>query len=248
MMHQAVMITMEGREDSALKTAEGLSEAGVTTEIFVQPFDWPVGGAGNNRNSRRALAWAMEKENLSQPGVLFVEDDIIIKPERFMRAVDAAYELGEVMYFYMHDINPRIENCYQPEAWIQRMAGPATRRGKPWSGDMSDVIVEEGPRKLRLNCRMFGAQCFYLPKHYIRFLYEHMDQSYQYASKIKSSTISAIDTSLNNWRAANSLPSYCYLPHPVQHLQNRTRREGRRIDTYSRSFDLTSHLEVPGGV
>lgn len=38
------MITMEGREDDALVTAEGLAEADISTEIFVQPHDWPVGG------------------------------------------------------------------------------------------------------------------------------------------------------------------------------------------------------------
>jgi glycosyltransferase involved in cell wall biosynthesis len=242
---QAVMITMEGREDSALKTAEGLSEAGVCPEIFVQPQDWPIGGEGNNKNSKRAINWAIR--HARGPGILFVEDDIIIKPDRFKRAITASQELSELVYFYMHDVQPRVQN-YPKEPWIERMIGPKTRRGIPYAADMSGVVATEGPRLMPPEMRMFGAQCVYIPKPYLRFLYAHMDMGYAYTDKIKSSPAMAIDTSLNNWRISNNLPAYCYLPHPVQHLQNRTKRVGTRQDVYSKSFDLVSDMEVDDGL
>jgi hypothetical protein len=242
---QAVMITMEGREGSARETAERLAEAGVTTKVFVQPSNWPIGGEGNNKNSKRALKWAAERP-VGQ-AVLFVEDDIIIKPDRFKRAIAASHELSELVYFYMHDIQPRVQN-YPKEPWIERMIGPRTKRGVPYASDMSGVIVPEGPRLMPPEMRMFGAQCVYIPKPYLRFLHAHMDQSMVYSDKIKSSPASAIDTSLNNWRISNKLPAYCYLPHPVQHLQNRTKRVGTRQDVYSKSFDLVSDMEVDDGL
>lgn len=240
------MITMTGREDSAVETAEGLARAGVDTEIFIQPPDWPVGGVGNNQNSRRALSWAIENLPESAVGVLFVEDDIVIKPDRFERALRSAEEVGELMYFYMHDIQPRTD-WYQSEDWIKRMMGPATRRGVPYSTDMSDVVVPEGPREMKPEARMYGSQCVYIPKPYIKFLYSFMNTSEVYTSKVRSRPSHAIDTSLNLWRMENKLPVYCYLPHPVQHLQNRTRRQGTRLDVYSKSFDLVSDLEVADG-
>jgi len=238
---QAVMITMGGREDSALATAERLAEAGVSTEIFVQPDDWPVGGVGNNRNSRRALAWA--RDNVAGPGVLFVEDDIIIKPERFKRAMKSAEETGELMYFYMHDIPPRSDS-YPKEQWIGTMIKERQYTTVDTPKKLASLIPEEGPRLMHPRVNMFGAQCVYIPMAYVRFLHAHMDHSYAYTGTIKSTPSQAIDTSLNNWRHENQLPVYCYLPHPVQHLQNRKLREGQRNDVYSGSYDLVSNLEV----
>jgi len=239
------MITMEGREDSALETAEGLARAGVSTEVFIQPPDWPVGGVGNNRNSRRALLWAME--NASGPGILFVEDDIIIKPDRFMRALDAAHKLNELMYLYMHDVHPRVQ-WYPQEDWMKRVFGPATRRGQPYASDASGVVVPEGPRLMAPGARMYGGQCVYIPRPYVHFIYEHMSQSHKYSDRVTSSPAAAIDTSLINWYQSSKLPVYCYLPHPVQHLQNRTKRTSARMDVYSKSFELVSNLEVGDGV
>lgn len=241
---QAVMITMVGREDSALETANRLTAAGVDTEIFVQPPDWPVGGEGNNRNSKRALAWAIE--NAPGPGVLFVEDDIEIKPERFKRAVASAVETGELMYFYMHDIPPRTD-FYPKEEWIQMMVKERQYRTSNTEAKLASIVAPEGPRLMKPDARMFGAQCVYIPRQYLPFLYAHMDHGIEYTGKIKSMPNQAIDTSLNNWRLENRLPAYCYLPHPVQHLQNRTKRSGRRMDVYSGSYDLVSDLEVSDG-
>lgn len=238
---QAVMITMQGREDSALETASRLLEAGVSTEIFVQPSDWPVGGEGNNRNSKRALLWAIE--NAPGPGVLFVEDDIVIKPERFKRAMRAADELGRLMYFYMHDIPPRLDN-YPQEDWIKVMSREKQYNNPKSAERLAALVVPEGPRMMKRGTRMFGAQCVYIPTSYLPFLHAYMDNGIEYSAKIRSMSTEAIDTALNNWSAENKLDVYCYLPHPVQHLQNRTRRDGRRRDVYSSSFDLVSELEV----
>lgn len=238
---QAVMITMGGREGSALETAERLAEAGVSTEIFVQPDDWPVGGVGNNRNSRRALAWA--RDNVTGPGVLFVEDDLLVKTDRLRRAIKSAEDTSELMYFYMHDIPPRTD-FYPREEWIQRMVKERQYKTQNTGKVLASLVVPEGPRLMKHDARMFGAQCVYIPRQYIPFLYAHMDHGYEYTGKIKSTPSQAIDTSLNNWRLENKLPAYCYLPHPVQHLQNRTRRHSKRNDVFSGSYDLVSDLEV----
>lgn len=238
---QAVMITMVGREESALASAEQLLSAGVSTEIFVQPSDWPVGGEGNNRNSRRALKWAIE--NVTDPGVIFAEDDIVVKPDRFRRALKAADEVGKLMYFYMHDIPPRTDG-YPKEAWIQTMVKENQYRNKNSSDKLAEIIAPEGPRLMKPGTRMFGSQCVYIPTTYLPFFHAYMDNGIEYSAKIRSQNTEAVDTSLNNWVAENRLDVYCYLPHPAQHLQNRKLRNGRRIDVYSSSFDLVSDLEV----
>lgn len=233
------MITMVGREESAVETAKGLAKAGVETEIFVQPKDWPVGGEGNNRNSRRALAWA--RDNISGPGVLFVEDDIVVKPDRLKRAIASAQEVGEVMYLYMHDIPPRTK-WYPEEKWLRDMEKIVQYQTKKRE-ELKTWVVPEGPRLMHRDARMFGSQCVYIPKTYIPFLYAYMDMSMEYTAKIRSMPNTAIDTSLNQWRSENKLPAYCYLPHPVQHLQNRKLRQGTRRDVYSASFDMVSDIE-----
>ena len=242
---QAVMITMEGRRDSAFETAERLSKAGVTTKIFVQPPDWPVGPPGNNRNSRQALLWAIE--NVNDNGFLFVEDDIVIKPERFKRAMDAARDIKELMYFYMHDKPPRMSH-YPNEPWVKRLTNHAQYAHSSRGRTLDDLIISEGPRRMRDEAQMYGSQCLYLPKGHARFLFAFMDGGVTYTNKIRSSNEMAVDTAINKWRADANIPVYCYVPHPVQHLQNRTLRKGERNDVYSLSFDVTSDLEASNGV
>jgi hypothetical protein len=237
----AVMITMEGREDSAEATVNRLSAVGVETRVFWQPHDWPVGPESNNRNSRRAFEWAMG--NCDEPGVIFVEDDIFIKPDRFLRAYDAAVKQDELMYFYMHDFSPR--TLYYPdEAWIRVLA--KSRSGDPIkvARKHSEIRVQEGPRRMKVESKMFGGQCVYIPMKYVSPIHSGMSMSTRYRGHFISSPTQPIDTSLNNWRRGNNKPAYCYLPHPVQHIQNRTRRVGSRKDVYSFSFDLESNLDT----
>ncbi|MCA1800156.1 MAG: hypothetical protein LC650_02535, partial [Actinobacteria bacterium] len=166
-----------------------------------------------------------------------------IKPERFKRAMEAARELGELMYFYMHDAPPRT-NAYPKEPWIERTMGPKTRRGKPFASDLSGFSVPEGPRLMGPDARMYGSQCVYLPKALASEFFEYMDRGYHYSAKIMTSKNAPVDTALINFSNEKRLKVFCYLPHPVQHLQNRTRRGLTRSDVYSKSFDVTSDLEV----
>jgi len=238
---QAVMITMVGREEAANATAAELAKAGVTTKIFTQPRDWPVGPPGNHRNSLQALKWAVE--NVDSHGFLFVEDDIIIKPDRFKRAMIAASDIKELMFFYMHDKGTRLNN-YPDEPWVKLMMRASYENRHV----LSDIVITEGPRLLKKESPMYGAQCFYLPKGHARFLIAFMENGVTYSSKVRSNNVMAIDTSVNNWKSDAGIPTYCYLPHPVQHLQNRTLRQGMRSDVYSLSFDLNSSLEVHNGL
>ena len=238
---QAVMITMQGREDDALETADNLAEADISTEIFVQPSDWPIGGEGNNRNSRRALDWAIR--NAKGPGVLFAEDDIRVLPKRVNRALAAATEVNELVYMYMHDIAPRTD-FYPDEPLIRAMAKESQYHPSRVEEWRKDKVMNEGLRRMKRFSKMFGSQCVYIPKPYLRFLHAHMNQSLAYSDKIKSMPNMAMDTSLNNWHLSNDLPVYSYLPHPVQHLQNRKLRTPQRRGVYSQSFDIISDLEV----
>jgi hypothetical protein len=237
---QAVMITMVGREDSAAASAAELAKAGVTTKLFVQPSDWPVGPVGNHRNSVRALEWAVE--NVTGHGFLFVEDDIVIKPERFKRALVAANDLKELMFFYMHDKGARLNN-YPAEPWVKELF----KVSYDSRGALGGLVVPEGPRLMVGEAPMYGAQCFFLPKGHARFLLAFMRGGISYSSKIRGNNVMAIDTSVNKWKADAGIPTFCYLPHPVQHLQNRVLRQGSRSDVYSLSFDLKSSLEVGDG-
>lgn len=238
---QAVMITMEGRRDSAFETAERLAKVGVVTKVFVQPPDWPVGPEGNNRNSRQALWWAIE--NVSDQGFLFVEDDIVIKPDRFKRAMNAARDIKEVMFFYMHDKPPRMDG-YPNEPWVKKLIKYGQYGPKARNVDYENLVISEGPRLMRDDAQMYGAQAFYLPKGHARFLFAFMDQGVTYSKTVRSNNSMAVDTAFNKWRQDARIPVYCYVPHPVQHLQNRKLRKGQRQDVYSLSFDVTSSLEV----
>jgi hypothetical protein len=241
---QAVMITMEGRRDSAFETAERLAEAGVTTKIFIQPSDWPVGPEGNNRNSRQALLWAIE--NVTDYGFLFVEDDLVIKPDRFKRAVNAARDIKEVMFFYMHDKPPRMMG-YPDEPWVAKLTKHSQYAHSQRGVTLDDLVIPEGPRLMKSDAMMYGAQCFYIPKGHARFLHAFMDRAVTYSANVSSSRMMAIDTSFNKWRMDARIPVYCYVPHPVQHLQNRTLRVGERKDVYSLSFNVKSDLEASNG-
>lgn len=241
---QAVMITMHARRDAATETANRLAEAGVDTEMFVQPSDWEVGPQSNNRNSLRALSWALK--NVNDDGFLFVEDDIIIKPERFKRAMQAARDTKELMYFYMHDKPPRMHH-YPPEPWVKPLTLHSQYSHSSRGRTLDDLVIPEGPRLMAHDAQMFGAQCFYIPKAYARFLYAFMDSGIVYSKNVRSSNGMPIDTATNKWRMDAKLPVYCYVPHPVQHLQNRTLRTGNRKDVYSLSFDIVSDLEASDG-
>lgn len=235
------MITMEGREDDALVTAEGLAEADISTEIFVQPHDWPVGGEGNNRNSSRAINWAID--HVDGPGVLFVEDDIIVKPDGMKRALREAADLNELVYMYMHDIAPRTD-WHPDEPIIREMRHQAQYRPSGFDAWQRDKVFPEGVRLMKKDARMFGSQCVYIPKPFLRFLHSYMTFGMEYTAKIRSMPNMAMDTALNNWTASNHLPRYIYLPHPVQHTQNRKRRNGGVREVYSRSFGMMSDKGV----
>lgn len=243
---QAVMISIEGREDSAQATVAEFDRAGVEVEVFSQPEHWEVNQSSNNKNARRAIKWAIE--HVDGPGFLFIEDDLIVKPERMKRALKAAQEVNEVVYMYMHDVAPRTK-WYPKEPWIKAMIKEGQYRPSNLESALAKFDIEEGLRLMSKDAHMFGSQCVYIPKPYAKFLYAHMDQHIHYSGRIKSSNQQAVDTCLNNWRFENHLPTYVYLPHPVQHLQNRERRKrGTRGDAYSKSFDVTSTLEVNDGV
>lgn len=235
------MITMHGRREAAAEAAAGLAKAGVDTEFFIQPPEWEIGPPGNNKNSRRAIAWALE--NVDDDGFLFVEDDIIIKPERFKRAMQAARGTKELMYFYMHDKPPRMHH-YPSEPWVKPLTVHSQYSHSSRGRTLDDLVIPEGPRLMAPDSQMFGAQCFYIPKSHARFLHAFLDSGIVYSKNIRSSNSMAIDTAINKWRMDAKLPVYCYLPHPVQHLQNRTLRTGKRSDVYSLSFDIKSDLEV----
>lgn len=237
---QAVMISMESRRDAAFETAERLLEGGVTTKIFFQPPEWEVGPPGNFRNSKRAVEWAVE--NVSGHGFLFVEDDIVIKPERFKRALQAANDLKELMYLYMHDKGPRIDH-YPGSDWRRALINYATKNGSR-RGSLEDIVIPEGPKLMDEDAQMFGSQAVFIPKGHARFLLAFMSNDVSYSKTIRARKSMAFDMVLNKWRFDAGIPVYCFVPHPVQHLQNRTSRKGQRNDVYSLSFDMKSSLEV----
>lgn len=229
---QAVMITIEGRRDAAFGTAERLTQAGVTTKLFIQPEDWPVGPPSNIKNSIRALEWA--EENVTSEGFLFVEDDITIKPDRFERAIAAARELKELMFFYMHDKPSRL-SAYPAEPWVVKMSEYARLK----RGTLDGLIVPEGPKLMARDAQIYGTQCVFIPTSFVKFLLPYVRRG-----NPKRGGGYSFDTLLNYWRQDNDLPAYCFVPHPVQHLQNRELRRGSRIDVYSLSFGLQSDLEA----
>lgn len=229
------MITMGVREDAARSTALRLADAGVITEVFVQPDSWPIGPESNRANSLFALKWV--KDNLSDPGFLFVEDDIVVKADRFKRAFSESVLLDELVYFYMHDFSPRT-NGYPNEDWIKDMVS-ASQYSRPERFD-SSFVVREGIRKMKSGSFMYGTQCLYIPMRYVSEIIDYMSGFVTYSKSVRSRPTHPFDHALNTWRVGSGRDAFCFLPHPVQHLQDRTGRSGSRSGVYSLSFDLTS--------
>lgn len=241
---QAVMITMEGREATVADTVSQLAEAGLDTEVFTQPSDWPVGPEGNCRNSVRALEWVVE--NVTDRGFLFVEDDIDVKPDRLARAVEAASGVNAVSYFYMHDIAGR-KGAYPQEDWLVKMFKFHQYQPKRVP-ELDELVVPEGLRDVRSDQKMFGSQAVFIPTAFASLLVGHMTHREYYGASVFSMNYQAMDTALNNWRARSKVPSKVYLPHPVQHRQVKVKRkESPKRDAYSKSFGLKSDLEVRDG-
>jgi hypothetical protein len=235
----AVMITMELRTTAARDTAVRLLEAGVSTEVFVQPTEWPVGPESNRANALHAIKWAATHW-ADEPGFLFVEDDIIINPHRFIRATGASILLDEIVYFYMHDKPPRTKH-YPNESWIHDLVA-ARQYSMPI--DVSDWVVPEGVRPMSKDAMMYGSQCIYIPMRYVNELIGFMSGNIIYSSKVYSRPTQPFDYAISQWRISSGRTAYCYLPHPVQHLQDRTGRSEARAGVYSLSYDLVSDLEV----
>lgn len=235
----AVMITMELRVDGARATALRFAEAGVTTRVFVQPTEWAVGPESNRANALVALKWA-ENHLAGESGVLFIEDDLLVKPDRLRRAWDSAVKLQEIMYFYMHDFPPRT-NHYPEEDWIKDIVH-ASQYNKPF--DSSSLVVPEFPRLMKPDASMYGSQCIFIPMKYVTELIEFISGTKVYSKRIMSRPTQPFDHTVNQWKNYKRKPIYCYLPHPVQHLQDRTGRSGSRAGVYSLSYDLVSDAEI----
>lgn len=235
----AVMITMEPRVDGARATALRFAEAGVSTRVFVQPNEWPIGPESNRANALVALKWV--KEHLvGEPGVLFIEDDLLVKPDRLRRAWNASVKLQELVYFYMHDFPPRT-NHYPEEDWLTEVVH-ASQYNRVL--DTSSLVVPEFPRLMKPDARMYGSQCIFIPIRYIDSIIDFIASNKVYGRRIMSRPTQPFDHTLNQWKDSQRKPVYCYVPHPVQHLQDRTARSGKRIGVYSLSYDLIGSAEI----
>ncbi|MCA1800600.1 MAG: hypothetical protein LC650_04850, partial [Actinobacteria bacterium] len=107
-----------------------------------------------------------------------------------------------------------------------------------------NIIIPEGLRKVpKSNVPVYGSQCIYFPRGYVKFLLDEMTYAVQYTKKVKAQPTRAMDSAVNDFRDNHRLDSYIYLPHPVQHLQNRTRRKGSSLHQKSLTFDMVSDKE-----
>lgn len=239
---QAVMITMEGREESAESTAKQFRDLGIPVEIFVQPKDWPPGPPSNNRNSARALSWFLENREKDNTHLLFLEDDLEIKPERFKRALEEATQVGEITYLYMHEVLSR-KDRYPKEDWVKSLFSVRQYRPKKFANEIKDLVAPEGLRPVTKSKTMYGAQCVLIPWNYVKFLLDEMTYAVEYTQKVKAQPTRAVDTAINDFVLNHKLKTYVYLPHPVQHLQNRTRRKKAPADRVSLSYHVRSDRE-----
>ncbi|MCA1806621.1 MAG: hypothetical protein LC687_01980, partial [Actinobacteria bacterium] len=217
---QAVMITMAGREESANATAQQFCDIDVPVKIFTQPHEWAPGQESNNKNSARALQWFLD--HTKGIDLLFLEDDLLIKPDRMRRALEAAMDKQEVSYFYMHDI-PGRQDRYPSDKWLNKVFREHQYKPKTAWEQTKNIIIPEGLRKVpKSNVPVYGSQCIYFPRGYVKFLLDEMTYAVQYTKKVKAQPTRAMDSAVNDFRDNHRLDSYIYLPHPVQHLQNRT--------------------------
>lgn len=236
---QAVMISMEGREESAESTAKQFRDVGIPVEIFSQPKEWEPGPPSNNANSARAFKWFLGNRPDDNTHLLFLEDDLLIKPDRLLRGLDEACKKGEITFFYMHDVIGR-QDRYPKEPWINQVFRARQYHPSRFDSETEGIVVPEGLRNVAKGRTMYGAQCVLIPWHYVKFLMDEMTYAVQYTAKVTSKPTRAVDTAINDFIFNHDLPAYVFLPHPVQHLLNRQRRKPASRDRVSLSFGLPS--------
>lgn len=230
----AVMITLPGREGVSELTAGRLAEAGVKTKVFTQPSSWPVGPESNQKNAVRALLGCVGD-------VLFVEDDIVVKPQRLSRAVRS---LDEITYLYVHD-NPKTLGYY-PESVFKSKALPFVGGGKKNKStflDLNSTVVEEGVWDLG-DTDVFGSQAVFIPGGRREQIIDFSFNNITFEPRFQPRKSHSFDVLLNRFRRSFGVPSLVYMPHPVQHLESRVSRGPRVRGAYSVSFGLRSDLEV----
>lgn len=231
---KAVMITLPGREGVAESTAGRLLEAGVKTEVFTQPSSWPVGPKSNQRNAIRALGSCSED-------VLFVEDDVAVKPKRLSRAFGA---VKEITYFYVHDTTKTLG--FYPESTFKRKALAFVGDGKKNKDsflDLNSTVVREGVWDLG-DTDVFGSQAVFIPLARVREIIDFSLNNIPFEPKFRPRDNHSFDVLLNRFRRSFGIPSLVYMPHPVQHMESRVGREPRARAAFSVSFGLKSDLEV----
>jgi len=230
----AIMITLPEREGIADASVRRLLEAGVETKVFTQPPSWPVGPESNQRNAIRAL---ME----SSGDVLFVEDDVSVKPERLQRALQAA---KEITYFYVHDTLEMVGRY--PEKEFSKKAKVMLGEGKKNKSvflDFNRTVVPEyvwdvGGESL------FGSQSVFIPEDRVKQVIDFSFNNLSFEPKFPPRKSVSFDVLLNRFRKSFGVPGLVYMPHPVQHLESRVGRSPRARHAYSISFGLRSDLEV----
>lgn len=239
---KAVMITMTGREESAADTIRQFGELGIEVEQFIQGVEKVAGPDSNRWNGTRALQACLD----AGEDCLFVEDDLDLNIPRLRRALEAAEGLGEIMYLYLNEDEPRVSSWFRGEDLkvMKDITRVKNMRGKDFPEIISKMHIKEGPRQIAQPYHLYGTQCVFIPLKYLQDFIAFLSAFHTYTERIHKRNVDPVDGNLLRFIQKNQLRAFTYLPHPVQHRQVRIRRKGSRPNANSASFYLTSDLDV----
>jgi hypothetical protein len=215
-----VMISCEIREQTREATIKQFTDLGIEVLVVLSPCA-PASFTENCRVAGIAVRQAFREGKHA----LFLEDDLIVNPYLFPLFLERALEADEPTYFYLHDQEGRMIEFY----------------GK----DLSDIIhtrtaMRHDLYRLRTRRHTFGTQCVLLPYWFIEPIVKY-DQIWR--------SQKSFDVFLWQYLARPSINMHALvaLPHPIQHLHDRTGRGKSRRGAVkkSMSFGMKSFSDGP---
>jgi hypothetical protein len=239
------IMTMAARESAARERSVPFRSLGLEPSFLIQPSTVPTGPEGNQWNAKRCLDVAIDAGS----DLLFLEDDLQPDVDRFKRALAACEALEDgVVYLYAHEVSGRVRSAYPTgvREQVLRVRSAKSFFGDRWRDRVNpeDLRMREGLYSVL--APLFGSQAVFIKREHVRDLRTFMEEVDEFSPSVRSRPIRPFDGWLSSYLFSRNVPTFVYLPHPVQHLQDRTGRLSVRSDVYSISFDFDSEVCAVG--
>jgi hypothetical protein len=183
------------------------------TPIVVESF-----AKGSTDLEVRKMAWyCMEKARDNPAGMVFLEDDLDVVPELFLKHVDMAVSLGHVTAFCLLRLN-----CYP--GWVQALA----KRG----AKLPEQIVEMKDFAKRHG--FHGSMAVYLPASLVSYALDHPEEFHNNGQYLRKPVVEADFktgrvTGFDFWLKSHAKRMFVAIPNSVDHADPPSVHGGTRL-------------------